>query len=68
MASYKDVRQLYASKKISGRLNLPYQAFAFAEIVPSASNTNSITVTRVALWIRLISRARCLYFSTFPPQ
>ena len=31
--------------KISGRLNLPYQAFAFPEIVPSAPITMDITVT-----------------------
>ena len=44
-----------ALPKISGRLNLLYQAFAFTEIVPSAPNKMGITVTLVALWILLIS-------------
>ena len=46
--------------KIPGRLNLPYQAFAFTEIVPSAPNTMGITVTLVALWILLISNQLAL--------
>ena len=42
--------------KMSGRVNLPYQAFAFFKIVPSTPITMvfTITVTLVALWILLI--------------
>ena len=47
-----------ALPKIYGKLNLPYQAFAFPEIVPSASIRMGITVTLLALWILLISRSR----------
>ena len=41
---------------MSGRVNLPYQAFAFFKIVPSTPITMvfTITVTLVALWILLI--------------
>ena len=48
-----------ALPKMSGGLNLPYQAFALFEIVSSAPITIGITDTFVALWILLISRARC---------
>ena len=54
--------------KICGKLNLPYQAFAFSEIVPSASFRMGITVTLVPLWILLISRSRSWYLSTFSSQ
>ena len=54
-----------AFPKIFGRLNLPYQAFAFPEIVPSVPITMGFTVTLVPLWIFLISCASCFYFSTF---
>ena len=49
-----------ALAKISCRLNLPYKAFAFTEIGPSAPNTIGITVTLVALWILLISNQLAL--------
>ena len=54
-----------ALPKISASLNLPYQAFPFPEIVPSAPITMGITFTLVVLLILLISRAWCLYFSIF---
>ena len=54
-----------AFPKIFGRLNLPYQAFAFPEIGPSVPITMGFTVTLVPLWIFLISCASCFYFSTF---
>ena len=54
-----------AFPKIFGRLNFPYQAFAFPEIVPSGKITVGFTVTLVALWILFISWARSWYFSTF---
>ena len=57
-----------ALPKICGKLNLPYQAFAFSEIVPSASFRMGITVTLVPLWILLISRSRSWYLSTFSSQ
>ena len=38
-----------ALPKICGKLNLPYQAFAFPEIVPSASFRMGITVNIVTL-------------------
>ena len=53
-----------AFPKIFGRLNLPYQAFAFPEIVSSVPITMGFTVTLVALWIFLF-RAPGVY--TFPP-
>ena len=60
----------FALPKISGTFNLPFQAFAFPEIVPSAAITMGITVTLVALWILLISRATLGLdtFRPFPPQ
>ena len=54
--------------KICGKLNLPYQAFAFPEINPSASFRMGITVTLVPLWILLISRSKSWYLSTFSSQ
>ena len=54
-----------AFPKIFGRLNLPYQAFAFPEIVSSVPITMGFIVALVALGIFFISCARCLYFSTF---
>ena len=47
-----------AFPKIFGRLNLPYQAFAFPEIVPSEPMMMGFIVTLVALWFLLISWAR----------
>ena len=47
-----------AFPKIFGRLNLPYQVFAFPEIVPSGKITVGFTVTLVTLWIPFISLAR----------
>ena len=49
-----------ALPKISGRLNVPYQAFAFTEMVLSAPNTMGINVTLVPLWILLISNQPAL--------
>ena len=49
-----------ALAKISCRLNLPYQAFAFTEIVPSAPIAMDITVTLVVLWILLNSNQLAL--------
>ena len=58
-----------AFPKIFGRLNLPYQAFAFPEIVPSGKITVGFTVTLVALWIPFIFRWPGLdTFPPFPPQ
>ena len=54
-----------AFPKIFGSLNLPYQAFAFPEIVPSEPITMGFIVTLVALWFLLISWARSWYLSTF---
>lgn len=53
-----------ALPKMSGRLNLPYQAYAFFGIVQSAPITMGINFTLVALWILLVSRARSWYLST----
>ena len=47
--------------KMSGRLNLPYQSFAFLEIVPGAPMTMGITATFVAPWTLLSSSARSWY-------
>ena len=52
-----------ALPKISGRLNLPFPAFVYPEIVRSAPVTMGNTVTLLALRILLISRARFWYFS-----
>ena len=51
--------------KISGRLSLPYLAFAFPEIVPNAPIAMGITVTLVALTILLISRDRSYTFQGY---
>lgn len=53
-----------ALPKMSGRLNLPYQAYAFFGIVQGAPITMGINFTLVALWILLVSRARSWYLST----
>ena len=47
--------------KMSGRLNLPCQSFAFLEIVPSAPIAMGITATFVAPWTLLISSPRSWY-------
>jgi len=53
-----------ALPNMSGRPNLPYQAYAFFEIDQSAPITMGINFTLVALWILLVSRARSWYLST----
>lgn len=53
-----------AFPKMSGRLNIPYQAYAFFEIAQSAPVTTGINFTLVALWILLVSRARSWYLSS----
>ena len=47
-------------QKMSGRLNFPYQTMHSSRLIMMG-----ITVTLVALWILLISRARSWYFFTF---
>lgn len=53
-----------ALPKMSGKLNLPYKAYAFLEIVQSAPITMGFNFTLVALWILLFSRARSWYLSS----
>ena len=50
---------------MAGRLNFPYQAIAFFEIVSSTLIKKGITATLKTLWRLLISRAGSWYFFTF---
>ena len=43
-----------ALPKISGRLNLPFQAFAFPEIVPSAPTMMGIIIIIIIIIITII--------------
>ena len=54
-----------ALPKMAGRLNFPYQAIAFFEIVSSTLIKKGITATLKTLWRLLISRAGSWYFFTF---
>ena len=54
-----------ALPKMAGRLNFPYQAIAFFEIVSSTLIKKGITATLKTLWHLLISRAGSWYFFTF---
>ena len=54
-----------ALPKMASRLNFPYQAMAFFEIVSSTLIKKGITATLKTLWRLLISRAGSWYFFTF---
>ena len=54
-----------ALPKMAGRLNFPYQAIAFFEIVSSTLIKKGITATLKTLCHLLISRAGSWYFFTF---